>query len=82
MAKDFEFLRQTANSYIEMKTWFVRLLITSVCAIVFQLAGGLWSINMQNAKQDSLRDDILKVTAFIEKQQKDEITKARISALK
>ena len=82
MAKDFEFLRQTANSYIEMKTWFVRLLITSVCAIVFQLAGGLWSINMQNAKQDSLRDDILKVTAFIEKQQKEEITKARISALK
>ena len=70
MAKDFEFLRQTANSYSEMKTWFVRLLITSVCAIVFQLAGGLWSINMQNAKQDSLRDDILKVTAFIEKQQK------------
>jgi hypothetical protein len=82
MAKDFEFLRQTANSYIEMKTWFVRLLITSVCAIIFQLAGGLWSINMQNAKQDSLREDLLKLTAYIEKQQKEEAIKARLGTIK
>lgn len=79
MAKDFEFLRQTANSYIEMKTWFVRLLITSVCAILFQLGGGLWSFNNQNAKQEALREDILKVTAFIEKQQREELSKAKTS---
>jgi len=76
MAKDFEFLRQTAKSYMEMKTWFVRLLVTSLCAIFFQLAGSLWSLNVQKAKQDSLREDIAKLMSRVE-QQKDGGTKSR-----
>jgi hypothetical protein len=76
MAKDFEFLRQTAKNYTEMKTWFMRLIATSLCAIFFQFVGNMWSLNHQQAKQDSLREHILKITSYID-QQKDESSKAK-----
>lgn len=72
MIKDFEFLRQTAHSYVEMKTWLVRLLVTSIVAIIFQFASAFWTMNMQTARQDVLRDEITKVTSFITKQQQQE----------
>jgi formamidopyrimidine-DNA glycosylase len=71
MTRDFEFLRQTANSYVEMKTWLIRLLITSVTALVFQFAGAAWSLNLQAAKQDAFKEDLNKALSFINKQQDD-----------
>lgn len=78
MAKDFEFLRQTAHSYVEMKTWLIRLLITSVAAIIFQFAGAAWTLNMQASKQDAFKEDLNKVVAFINKQQ-DDFSKSKAS---
>jgi hypothetical protein len=69
MIKEFEFLRQTAHSYVEMKTWLIRLLITSVAAIIFQFGSAFWTMNMQTTRQDSLREEMTKVTAYINKQQ-------------
>ena len=76
MAKDFEFLRQTAKSYTEMKTWFMRLIATSLCAIFFQFLGNMWTLNTQREKQDSLREELIKITSFID-QQKEDSSKAR-----
>ena len=71
MTKDFEFLRQTAKGYVDMKSWFMRLLVTSLCAIAFQFFSNIWSINSQIMKQEALRVDVLKALSVIEKQRED-----------
>jgi hypothetical protein len=82
MTKDFEFLRQTAHSYVEMKSWFVRLLATSLAAIVFQFVGAAWTLNTQATRQDVFKEDMSKIVAYVNKQQQDELPKTRATITK
>jgi hypothetical protein len=83
MTKDFEFLRQTAKGYEETKNWFARVLVTTFIAIGLQFIGSVWTMNMQNNKQDTIREDLGKVMAFVNKQQQnEEVFKSRANAPK
>lgn len=77
MTKDFEFLRQTASSYVDTKAWLMRLLFTSVAAIVFQFAGAAWTLNTQASRQDAFKDDLSKILAYVAKQQQDDSVKTK-----
>ena len=69
LAKDFGFLRQTADSYVEMRETVLRYFATAALGLLLQFTGAVWYFSGQHQQQQTLKDDLSKVLSFIEKQQ-------------
>lgn len=69
LAKDFGFLRQTADSYVEMRETVLRYFATAALGLLLQFAGAVWYFSGQHQQQQVLKDDLNKVLSLIEKQQ-------------
>lgn len=69
MVKEFSFLRETAHSYVEMKSWVLKSFVTAAVGLSLQFAGAIWYFSGQHQQQQALRQDLNKVLAYIDKQQ-------------
>ena len=74
LVKEFGFLRETANSYVEMKDLILKFFATAAIGLFFQFAGAIWYFSGQHQQQQALREDLNKVLSYINKQQ--EVVKA------
>jgi len=62
-------LGHAAHSYNELRVFLSKLFIASITAMVIQFAGVVWYLSAQHSKQESLRTDLNRVIAHIDKQQ-------------
>jgi hypothetical protein len=69
VAKEFGFLRQTADSYVEMRSIILKFFTTASIGLFFQFAAAIWYFSGQHQQQEALKADLNKVLAYIEKQQ-------------
>jgi hypothetical protein len=69
IVKEFSFLRETANSYVEMKSTVLKFFTTAAIGLFFQFAAAIWYFSGQHQQQEALKADLNKVLAYIEKQQ-------------
>jgi hypothetical protein len=69
LAKEFGFLRQTADSYVEMKQTVLRYFATAALGLFLQFAGAIWYFSGQHMQQQAMREDLNKVLIYIAKQQ-------------
>ena len=51
LAKEFNFLRQAADSYVEMKQTVLRYLATAAVGLIVQFAGAIWYFSGQHQQQ-------------------------------
>jgi hypothetical protein len=75
LAKEFGFLRQTADSYVEMRQTVLRYFATAAMGLFLQFAAAIWYFSGQHQQQQVLKDDLNKVLLFIEKQQQQDTSK-------
>lgn len=73
LPRDIEFLKQTANHYLEMKSLLLRLFATSFAAIFLQFGGAVWYVSEQHVKQEVIRDDLNKVLNYFQSRNGDKI---------
>jgi hypothetical protein len=69
LAKEFSFLRQTADSYVEMRETVLRYFATAALGLILQFAGAVWYFSAQHQQQQVLKEDLSKVLNLVEKQQ-------------
>jgi hypothetical protein len=69
IVKEFAFLRETAHSYVEMKSIVLKFFATAAVGLFFQFAAAIWYFSGQHQQQEALKADLNKVLAYIEKQQ-------------
>jgi hypothetical protein len=65
--RDFEFLKNAANNYNETKSVLLKMFATSAIAVIFQLMAGVWYIATEHNKQQTMREDLNRVIAYIER---------------
>lgn len=71
LVKEFSFLRQTADSYVEMRQMVLRFFATAAIGLLAQFAAAIWYFSAQHAQQEALRQDLNKVLSYIDKQQQE-----------
>jgi hypothetical protein len=69
LVKEFAFLRQTADSYVEMKNLILKFFTTAAVGLFFQFAAAIWYFSGQHQQQQAMRDDLNKVLSYVAKQQ-------------
>lgn len=69
LVKEFNFLRQTADSYMEMRSFVLKFFATAAFGLFLQFAGAIWYFSGQHQQQQALRNDLNKVLSYIDKQQ-------------
>lgn len=73
LPRDIEFLKQTANHYLDMKSLLLRLFATSFAAIFLQFGGAVWYVSEQHVKQEIIREDLNKVLNYFQSRNGDKI---------
>ena len=71
ITEDFEFLRQTAHSYVEIRSFLLRLFVASAATILLQFGGAIWYASSQYSRQESLRNDMNRVISYIDKRSEE-----------
>ena len=69
LVKEFGFLKETANSYMEMKNLVLKFFATAAIGLFFQFATAIWYFSGQHQQQQALREDLNKVLSYVDKQQ-------------
>ena len=71
MSESFSVLKSSANSYSEMKTLLLRLFAASAMTIMCQFGGAVWLVSSLHSKQESMREDLNRVLAILDKRHDD-----------
>lgn len=69
LVKEVGYLKQTADSYMEMRELVLKYFATAAIGLLVQFAGAVWYFSAQNQQQQGLRQDLNKVLVYIDKQQ-------------
>jgi hypothetical protein len=69
LVKEVGYLKQTADSYMEMRELVLKYFATAAIGLLVQFAGAVWYFSAQNQQQQGLRQDLNKVLIYIDKQQ-------------
>lgn len=69
LVKEVGYLKQTADSYMEMRQLVLKYFATAAVGLLVQFAGAIWYFSAQNQQQQALRQDLNKVLIYIDKQQ-------------
>jgi hypothetical protein len=62
-------LRQTANSYVEIKSLVLRLFVASAMTILCQFGAAVWLVSSLHSRQESMREDINRVLLILDRRQ-------------
>lgn len=69
LVKEVGYLKQTADSYMEMRQLVLKYFATAAVGLLVQFAGAIWYFSAQNQQQQALKQDLNKVLIYIDKQQ-------------
>jgi hypothetical protein len=69
LVKEVGYLKQTADSYMEMRQLVLKYFATAAIGLLVQFAGAIWYFSAQNQQQQALRQDLNKVLVYMDKQQ-------------
>lgn len=71
ITKDFGFLRQTADNYVDMKSMMIRLFTASAAALLAQFAAVVWYLSAQHSEQLAIRQDLNRVISYMDSKQSE-----------
>jgi len=66
ICRDFEYVKQTAKNYNDMKSWLVKFCISSSLAFLVQFGGGVWFFATMHSHQEATRSDVNKTMTLTE----------------
>jgi hypothetical protein len=69
ITKDFGFLRQTADNYVDMKTMLFRLFAASAAVLLAQFASAVWYLSAQHSEQQAMRQELNRVISYMDNRQ-------------
>ena len=71
LVKEVGYLKQTADSYMEMRQVVLKYFATAALGLLAQFAGAIWYFSAQNQQQQALKQDLNKVLIYMDKQQEN-----------